>query len=188
MARIAWIRAVVIPIPAATALVMITPAIVVTFALFVSAIPAMIVLEPAAVTIPVTAIELPALIPRSYPDGAAIGRPRPISSVPMIAAAYRIPVPLYPVVIRARSHGPHLNHPGTRRLTNPDSYGYLSVNRRRSHHKNQGKQNGKHKFPHIRFSLLKWNICRNNFSWWDDAEKGVVVEVLELHLAYVPAT
>jgi hypothetical protein len=164
--------------------VVVVPAIVVTFTSFASAVPVMVVLNPSMVSVPVAHVILAALIARSDPGSPGIGRPSPVTVMPPIPATIWIPVPIYPVIVTARSHRPHSNHPGARRLTNPDSHGYLSVNRRRSHHKNQDKQYGKDKFLHIRFPLLKWNTCRNNFFEWDDAQKGVVVEVLEVLPAY----
>jgi hypothetical protein len=138
-------------------IVVVVPAIMVTFAFFASAIPVMVVVNPTMVSVPVANVILAALVARSDPRSAGVGRPSPIALMPSVAAAVRIPIPVHPVVIGARSHRPHSNHPGTRWLTNPDSHGYLSVNRRRSHHKNQDKQYGKDKFLHIRFPLLKWN-------------------------------
>jgi hypothetical protein len=142
-------------------LVVLVPVIVVTpvvaFASFASAIPVMVVLNPSMLSVPVAHVILATVVARANPRRAFIGRPGPIAFVPSVAAAIRIPIPVYPIVVRARRYRSYANHPVTRWLTNPDSHGYLSVNRRRPHHKNQDKQRRKNKFLHIRFPLLKWN-------------------------------
>lgn len=164
--------------------IVVAVAAVVTFASFASAIPVMVVVNPSAVSTPIANVILAAFVARADPRGAFIGRPSPIAFMPSVAPAFRIPIPVYPIVIRTRGVWTYANHPGTRRLTNPDSHGYLSVDCRRSGQKRCSKQRGKDKFFHVRFPLLGWNTCRDNFSSRDDAQKGTGVEVLEVHPAY----
>jgi hypothetical protein len=131
--------------------VVIPPAIAVAITV---AIPVMIMVEAAAVTVPVTAVELAALIARSDPCGAGIRRPSPISSVPTISMAYRIPITVDPIIIRARGNGANTHHAGTWWRTNSNSHGYLRTVGRRSCQKHSGKHRGQDIFFHVRSPLL----------------------------------
>lgn len=122
-----------------TVVVVIPPAIAVAVAI---PVPAMIMLEPPVVTIPVAGIKLATLVPGSDPRRAVIWRPGPISSVPPIPMTYRIPIPVYPIIIRVRRNGANTHHAGTWWRPNPNSKGYLSAVSRRSGQKHPGKHRG----------------------------------------------
>lgn len=119
--------------------VVIPPAIAVAIAI---PIPVVVMLEPPAVTVPVTAVKLAALITRSDPGSARIRRPGPISTMPPIAMAYGIPVPVHPIIISARRDRTDTHHAGTGWRANSDSHGYLSTVSRRSRQKHPGKHRG----------------------------------------------
>lgn len=59
-------------------------------------IPAVIVFEPATISVPVTRIILLSIVMRFHPSSAFIGRPRPVAIVPSVVVADRIPIAAYP--------------------------------------------------------------------------------------------
>jgi hypothetical protein len=93
-------------------------------------IPAMVVVKAAPVTFPVALKELATLVARSNPTGSAVGWAAPISVMPAVSAAYRIPIAVYPKVIRPRRAWTGMNHPRGRRR--PDSYANRQLCKTRS--------------------------------------------------------
>src|SRR5689334_16630271 len=83
------------------------------------AVPSMIVVEPAAVAIPITFEELSSLIARTYPMRSAVGRTGPISVMPPVPSSNRIPVTVYPEVIRPGGSRTHPDDARRRRRANP---------------------------------------------------------------------
>jgi hypothetical protein len=108
----------------------------------VVAIPVMVVLDPAALTLPIPPIEALSIVTRSYPSSPPIGWASPISSMPPVMAPYGIPVPVYPdeVWTRPRRNGIHA---WRRRRTNSDSNGNLAEKNSASE-KRQSDQSGFH--------------------------------------------
>src|SRR5579883_467405 len=84
------------------------------------AVPAVVVLAPSVVAIPVTREVPAALITRSNPPRAAINRQRPITGVPLVVISHWIPVALHPNVVRAGAGGQNLDH--ARRWRRTDLY------------------------------------------------------------------
>src|SRR5579863_3658967 len=70
------------------------------------AVPTMIVLDPAAVAVPIPREELSSLITRSNPDGAGIGWASPIPGMPLVMVSDRVPVTVHPKVIWSRGSWP----------------------------------------------------------------------------------
>ena len=99
------------------------------------AVPAVIVLPPSVVAIPVTGEVPAALITRSNPPRAAINRQRPITGVPLIVISHGIPVALHPNVFRAGAGRQNLDH--ARRWRRTDLYPDRNLPVRRSCDKHQ---------------------------------------------------
>src|SRR5579871_1742918 len=87
----------------------------------VFAIPGVVVLHSAPVAFPISAEEPLAVMMRAHPPGARVRRTRPVARMPDPPAIYRIPVAVYPRVVRTGRHRPHRDNAGTRRRTNADS-------------------------------------------------------------------
>jgi hypothetical protein len=104
------------------------------------AIPAVIVLKPAAISIPVTREELSSFIARAYPNGALIGRPGPIASMPLVVVSNRIPIAFHPDEFRTRSDRLDANHARRRGRTNSDSDGNLRRKCGGASEQDRGKQ------------------------------------------------
>ena len=86
---------------------------------------AVIVVDVAAVAIPVSRVKLIAVVTRIDPARAFIGWPRPIPGVPYVAAAYRIPIPVDPDEFGSRPLRNDANDARRRRRPNPDADGKL---------------------------------------------------------------
>src|SRR3984893_4685451 len=104
--------------------VMVAPAVAVALTL---AIPVVIMIEAAMLSLPVAVIVSAALPARSDPDCSAVRGECPITRVPNVAAIYHVPIAVHPYVARARSYRPDAQHARRRRCANPDSDGYLSL-------------------------------------------------------------
>jgi len=83
-------------------------------------VPAMVVMNIAPLTFPMTRVVLAALIVRRHPIRIRIGRVRPVAVVPTILTVLRVPVPLDPHIVgtglwrnairaRGRRRGAHVN-------------------------------------------------------------------------------
>src|ERR1700682_2340790 len=59
-------------------------------------VPMMVVLDAAALTVPVAMIEALSIVARSHPAGGRVYRAAPIPGMPTIVAPYGIPVAVYP--------------------------------------------------------------------------------------------
>jgi len=82
------------------------------------AIPTVIVIYPAALAFPIAREELAAFIARSDPLRAGVGRASPIAVMPAIASALRVPISVYPKIVRSGRPGPRMNDAGRRRRPN----------------------------------------------------------------------
>lgn len=71
----------------------------------VIAIPVVIMVEAPATAIPITGIVPVAIVMRPNPSSPDVRRPRPVSGVPPVATAFRVPVAVNPTVFRTRSNG-----------------------------------------------------------------------------------
>ena len=130
---------------AITVAIMIPVAIVIPIAVPVPvavavSIPVVIVLEAAAVTVPVALEELLPIVMGRNPARPSVGRPGPVSFMPPVMAAYRIPITIHPKIIRTRRRGPHSNDAGRGRRTNAYSKRHLSGEHRSTRQKQYGKQ------------------------------------------------
>lgn len=83
-------------------LVVVGSAIVVTVVV-AAAVPSMVVRDLAVRAIPVACVVELSIMTRSHPVGAGVRRARPVSVVPPIVVAHRIPVAPYPNMIGARA-------------------------------------------------------------------------------------
>jgi hypothetical protein len=80
----------------------------------VFAIPMMVVLTPAVVTVPVATVVAFSIVARLHPARADIGWAGPVAVMPFIMASIRIPVSAYPDIART----------GTRPLNPNDPWGW----------------------------------------------------------------
>jgi hypothetical protein len=79
----------------------------------------MVVLDPAALALPVAVIEALSIVARSYPASGRVYRPAPISGMPLIVVPYGIPVTVYPDEFRTWTRRKNAND--SRRWGRPDS-------------------------------------------------------------------
>ena len=98
----------------------------------VIAVPMMIVLAAAALTIPIAGEELGTIVVGCDPSGSSVRRSCPITFVPAVASPDRVPITIYPDIFGAGSRRKNPNHARWRRGTDSDSDGYLSEYR---HHR-----------------------------------------------------
>src|ERR1039457_2837749 len=96
------------------------PAMVAMEVAFVVTVRAMVVNDPAAITIPVAFIEERSIMVRLHPMCADVRRTRPVSFVPFIMLAHRVPVAAYPRIAFAGTGRLNDNDASPRRR--PDSY------------------------------------------------------------------
>lgn len=108
--------------------VVVTPAVAIAIPVV---IPTVIVLKPAAIPIPVPAVELAAFIARPHPRDARIRRPGPIPAMPVVAPSHGIPVAVHPIIVRTRCYRPDAHDSRPWRRTDPDSHSHLSAESRR---------------------------------------------------------
>ena len=127
------------------------------------AVPMMIVFTPATVTVPVTEEEPLSVVTRRHPPCARIRRTCPISSVPSIVVAHRVPVAPYPNIAGPRTSRLNPNADRRRRAdSHPD--GKLSEDSacRQQH---QYKQFGFHdSIPFLRLHEVKSTLLAARFA------------------------
>jgi lysylphosphatidylglycerol synthetase-like protein (DUF2156 family) len=114
----------------AVVIVAMTMIIVIVIAAMIAvtiAIPFVIVLEAAVISVPITGIKPLAVVTRADPVGALVGRSAPVAFVPAIVSAHGIPVTINPDEVRARLRGKHSDHTRRWRRTNGDTNHDLSV-------------------------------------------------------------
>src|SRR5258708_23032792 len=104
------------------------------------AVLAVIVIKAATVAFPIAVVITVAVITRKDPLRTRIGRARPVSFMPDIAAIDRIPVSIYPGELRTRCGRPHPNHARRGRRTNINSERHLSAEHGSTRQKQYGKQ------------------------------------------------
>jgi hypothetical protein len=99
------------------------------------AVPMVIVLEPAARALPVTAV-IPAFTPsRTYPRSALVGDPGPVTVVPAIVMPHGIPIALHPHKLGSRWRRPYSKDAGCRRTADHNPHRDIRRENRR-----RGKQ------------------------------------------------
>ena len=103
-------------------------------------VPAMVMLEAAVWTIPITHEVVPAFPARAYPMSSPIRRTRPVTLVPDVAPADGIPVTVDPEIARPRSYRVNSNHARWRRSTDGDAHRHLRVDGRTAKEKRTGEQ------------------------------------------------
>jgi len=96
----------------------------------VIAIPAMVMLDPAPVTLPVAREEAFAIMPRPDPTRADIGRTSPVALVPAITTSLSIPVGVDPDILGTRPGG-HYKMSRRRWRANSDPHRNLAKDRSR---------------------------------------------------------
>ena len=106
------------------------------------AIPAMVVLAPTSLTLPISPIEALSIVARPYPPSTRIDRAGPISGMPPVVAPDGIPVTVNPDEVRTRPRR-NGNNPRRRRRTNSDSNRNLAEKNSASE-KHQSDQSGFH--------------------------------------------
>src|SRR5215467_11549502 len=93
-------------------------------------VPLVIVLHPSARAVPVTTVIAATFIVWNNPGRAFVRTTRPIARVPVIVPADRIPVTIYPgilrLVLRLRTWRPSDNHPRRWWCSNLNPNGYLA--------------------------------------------------------------
>jgi len=109
---------------AISVMVMVTPAVAVSLTL---AVPAVLMIETAALAFPIAVIVSAALPAGSDPHRAGVGRVSPITAVPNIAAIYYVPIAVNPHVAGTRWNRSHPVHTRRRWGADSDSNGYLSL-------------------------------------------------------------
>jgi len=110
---------IIVPVMASIAIVFILT-IAVMIALVV-VVPAMVVVDPAALAFPVAVKESFSVVASRHPAGTFVRRPSPITFVPPVVPAHRIPITRYPHELRAGSLRQNANHASRRRRTDSDS-------------------------------------------------------------------
>src|SRR5438132_9736504 len=93
----------------------------------------MVVLHPAALTLPVAVIEALSIVARSHPASGRVYRAAPIAVMPLIVVTYGIPVAVHPGEFRTRTSRENANDSRWRRADS-DSDGNLGE------HKSPSKQ------------------------------------------------
>src|SRR4051794_33724002 len=91
-------------------------------------VPVVIVIAASGIAVPVTRKVLPALMMRRHPPCGLIRRAGPISVVPFVFPADRIPVAVHPGIIRSGTCGTHSQHARGRRCANLNSDRNLAEN------------------------------------------------------------
>jgi hypothetical protein len=86
----------------------------------VIAVPPVIVLDSAAITLPIALKEAFPVVTRPDPVGAGVGWPSPVSVMPLVVVSDGVPVAIDPKVIRPRGAWPSVNDARRRRC--PNSY------------------------------------------------------------------
>jgi hypothetical protein len=89
-------------------------------------VPAMVVRGVAVIAIPIAFKEALSIMMRFHPTRAGVGRTGPISLVPLIVAAYRVPVARYPGIIGPGTSWLNPKDTGRRRRADSYSDGNLS--------------------------------------------------------------
>src|ERR1700730_15985776 len=148
-------------IPIVFAIFMVAPAIPVSLT---RAIPAVIMIEAAALAFPITII-VSALFPtRSDPHCTGVRWVSPITAVPNIAAIYHIPIAVNPHVAGTRWNRSYPVHTRRGWSADSDSDGYLSFKGGRAGQKHCGKQRCANNLSHVLSSLKLKETCFDSHS------------------------
>lgn len=129
-------------------------------------IPTMVVLEAAAITVPVAVVVAATFPTRANPSRACIRGTRPIAAMPAVVAAIGIPVAVDPIKIGPRGYRP-MDNTGRRWGTNFDSYSYLSGEYWSAGHQHAAKQQRADKLFHVSISSrlrYLYNTCVQKYS------------------------
>src|SRR5258707_1622251 len=110
------------------------------------AIPPMVVLNAAAVTLPVSVVVTLPIMTRGHPAIPVVGGTSPIPLMPSVTALDGIPIAIHPNIIGTRSHRPNSNYARRRWWANPDSKIYLARECQSHSQQRQGKNFLYHKF------------------------------------------
>jgi hypothetical protein len=105
-------------------------------------IPFVAVLETSMITVPIAGVVVTALVTRSNPARAGVGRPRPVTLMPAVMTALGIPVTTDPDEFRPGLFGKHGDDARRRRRTDADTDRYLSASHLRTSEQNSEKQSG----------------------------------------------
>jgi hypothetical protein len=119
---VAIVVVVVVMIIAVMMVVTIAPAVAVAIR---AAVPTVVMIEAAVVSVPITGIILAAIVPRPNPAGSFIRRARPITFVPSVVVSDRIPITVDPNETVARRPRNHTHDAWRRRRPDADSNGNL---------------------------------------------------------------
>jgi hypothetical protein len=114
-----------------------------------TAVPAMVVAELAAIAIPVAFIEALAIVTRRHPVYARVSWTGPVSLVPLIVVAHRVPVARYPGIAGAGTSRLHSQYTDRWRRADSHSDGKLGESCSRGQQRHHYNQFGFHNlFPH----------------------------------------
>jgi hypothetical protein len=111
-------------------------------------VPAVIVFEAAMISVPIAGEKLPPVVVRRYPVCSHIRRASPVTLMPSVMSANRIPVAFYPYEIGTRSHWYDMNYTRGWRGPDSDSNGNLCLHSRSAIEKNRGNKRSSHKVSH----------------------------------------
>jgi hypothetical protein len=89
-----------------------------------------VVLNAAAISFPMTCIVAFAVVVRSNPASALVGRSSPIAFMPLVMVSHRIPITLHPQELSSWPFWHNHSHPDWRWRGNHDSNGNLSIDYR----------------------------------------------------------
>jgi hypothetical protein len=95
-------------------------------------VPMVVMLEMAAIAVPVACVIPAAFMARTDPAGSRVWRARPIAPMPSVMPSVGIPVAVNPDKLRPRTWRKHANHAWGRWRPDADSNGNLSRERQRA--------------------------------------------------------
>jgi hypothetical protein len=127
-------------------------------------IPMMIVLAATVIAFPIAFVETLAIMTGHRPHSTGIGRARPVSVMPPIMMAYRIPIAFHPNEPRCRSDRPDANDSRRRRWADADSNRYLSE--QDSSHEEQERQQLLCHRGRLCSAGAIWQVVWNQFCCW----------------------
>ena len=131
----------------------VTPAVLIAV---VIPVPPVVVIESAAFAVPIALVIHSIFMPRTHPSGASERRAGPVSVVPAVLVAVRVPIPVHPYVIGPRLL--RLNPVGARGWwrAHSDAHGNLSAQgRRRQQHNRKKSFHRRHSYQTVSTSSAK---------------------------------
>ena len=132
-------------------------------------VPVVVVLNPAAVSRPVTHEILSALVVRRHPVGPFIRWPSPVARMPLVMPPDRIPIPTHKNEFRSRRRRLNINRARWRWRADRDADGNLRASRGNTGEDDCCKQRSFQQIPHMFWpsSDLPFTLARRkDFAHW----------------------